>query len=193
MTDGQIVGKFMPQNHPVSLQVTRRQRNHLSRGLVQVHQLRSSASFLLNRARNRVITSDARLPSRIVRRAVSRAPSTFGGSAASIRRQVLALVMMPDSGWLSSCAIDAVKCSEAHHPGHMCKFAIGLVTCLFRQPARRDILNRRDVLQLTILVPGRMSDCMQVLDRVVRHQQTVLPFKVVAAVSLPGRPFSRSN
>ena len=56
-----------------------------------------------------MITSAARLPSRIVRRAVSRAPSMFGGSAASIRRQVLALVMMPDSGWLTSCAIDAVN------------------------------------------------------------------------------------
>ena len=66
-------------------------------------------SFLLKSARNRVITSEARLPSRIVRLAVSRAPSTFGGSAASIRRQVLALVMMPESGWLTSCAIDAVS------------------------------------------------------------------------------------
>ena len=45
---------------------------------------------------------EARFPSRIVRRAVSRAPSTFGGSAASIRRHVPALVMIPDSGWLTS-------------------------------------------------------------------------------------------
>ena len=66
-------------------------------------------SFLPKSARNRAITSDARWPSRIVRRAVSRAPSTLGGSAASIRRQVLALVMMPESGWLTSCATDAVK------------------------------------------------------------------------------------
>ena len=66
-------------------------------------------SFLLNSARNRVITSEARLPSRIVRLAVSRAPSTFGGSASSIRRHVLALVMMPESGWLTSWAIEAVN------------------------------------------------------------------------------------
>src|SRR5262249_60106032 len=45
-------------------------------------------SFLLNRARSRIITSEARLPSRIIRRAVSRAPSMFGGSPSSIRRQV---------------------------------------------------------------------------------------------------------
>jgi len=59
--------------------------------------------------RSRVITSDARLPSRIVRLAVSRAPSMFGGLASSILRQVPALVMMPESGWLTSCAIDAVS------------------------------------------------------------------------------------
>src|SRR5437867_140483 len=60
------------------------------------------ALFFAKRARSRAITSDARLASRIVRRTVSRAPSTFGGSAASIRRQVLAFVTMPDSGWLTS-------------------------------------------------------------------------------------------
>ena len=53
---------------------------------------------LVKSARKRAITSAARLPSRIVRRAVSRAPLTFGGSAVSNRTQVPALVMMPDSG-----------------------------------------------------------------------------------------------
>jgi hypothetical protein len=69
----------------------------------------SANSFLLNKERNRVITSEARLPSRIVRFAVSRAPSISGGSVPSIRKQVLAFVMMPASGWLTSCAIDAVS------------------------------------------------------------------------------------
>ena len=54
--------------------------------------------FFENSARSRLITSAARLPSRMVRRAVSRAPVTFGGSAPSMRRQVLALVMIPASG-----------------------------------------------------------------------------------------------
>src|SRR3712207_8549071 len=67
-----------------------------------------------------LITSAARWPSRIVRLAVSRAPSTFGGSAASILRQVLALVMMPDKGWLTSCAIDAVR-SEERRVGKECR------------------------------------------------------------------------
>src|SRR5580700_6604286 len=70
----------------------------------------SIAAFLLaNNARSREIISDARLPSRIVRRAVSLAPSILGRLAASIRRQVLAFVTMPDNGWFTSCAIEAVK------------------------------------------------------------------------------------
>ena len=61
-----------------------------------------------NIARRRWITSEARLASRIVRRAVSAAPARFGGSAASIRTQVLALVRIPDRGWLTSWAMEAV-------------------------------------------------------------------------------------
>ena len=66
-------------------------------------------SFLLNKARNRVITSEARLPSRRVRRKVSRAPSRFGGSPFNILRHVLVLVMMPERGWLISWATEAVN------------------------------------------------------------------------------------
>ena len=61
-----------------------------------------------NIARRRWITSAARLASRIVRRAVSAAMATFGGSAASIRTQVFALVRIPERGWLTSWAIEAV-------------------------------------------------------------------------------------
>ena len=153
----------------------------------------SVSSFLLNRARNRVITSDARLPSRMVRLAVSRAPSRFGGSASNIRRHVPALVMMPESGWLTSCAIDAVSTPRLVALATFASSDLRLRESLFRHPARRDILNRRDVLQLTILVPGRMSDCMQVLDRVVGHQQAVLPLEVVMPPSGPGRPSSSSR
>ena len=38
-------------------------------------------------------------------------------------------------------------------------------------------------VQLTIPVAGGMSDCMHVFDRVIRHQQAVLPFEVFAAIS----------
>jgi hypothetical protein len=44
-----------------------------------------------------------------MRRAASRAMSILGGSADSVHRQVLALVTIPAIGWLTPCAIDAVK------------------------------------------------------------------------------------
>src|SRR5215471_3230590 len=47
------------------------------------------------RALNRETASAARLLARIVLRAVSRAPSRFGESAVSMRRQVLALMTIP--------------------------------------------------------------------------------------------------
>src|SRR5262247_1967177 len=53
--------------------------------------------------------SAARLVQLVVRRAVSRAPSTFGGSADNMRRQVLALMTMAQRHSLSSFVIDSVK------------------------------------------------------------------------------------
>ena len=64
---------------------------------------------MLYRARRRMMTSEARFPSRMVRRAVSSAPMTLGGSAESIRTHVFAFVTMPASGWLTSCAIEAAS------------------------------------------------------------------------------------
>src|SRR5215468_410191 len=64
--------------------------------------------FSVNRVLSRETTSAARLLSRIVRRAVSRAPSTFGGSSSSMRRQVLALMTTPVRDSFSSFAIDSV-------------------------------------------------------------------------------------
>src|SRR5215471_11767726 len=53
--------------------------------------------------------SAARSVQQIVRRAVLRAPLTFGGSADSMRRQVLELMTMAHRHSLSSFAIDSVK------------------------------------------------------------------------------------
>ena len=53
--------------------------------------------------------SNARFASRRVRRAVSRAPSRFGTPALSMRRHVLAFVVIPDSGWFTSWAIAAAN------------------------------------------------------------------------------------
>src|SRR5215831_3034112 len=63
----------------------------------------------LNRARRCETASAARSLQQIVRRAVSRAPSTFGGSADNMRRQVLELMTMAQRHSLSSFAIGSVK------------------------------------------------------------------------------------
>src|SRR5215469_181888 len=60
------------------------------------------------KALNRETASAARLLQRIVRRAVSRAPSRFGESAARMCRQVLALMTIPQRHSFSSFAIDLV-------------------------------------------------------------------------------------
>src|SRR5436853_7876061 len=65
----------------------------------------------------------------------------------------------------------------------MCEFGAQLAERLFRDSAFRHVLNRRDVLQLTIIITGRMGDCMQILYRMVRHHKAILPFKVVAALA----------
>src|SRR5215469_5043546 len=63
----------------------------------------------LKRTRRCETASAARLVQLIVRRAVSRAPSTFGGSADNMRRQVLPLMTMLQRHSFSSFAIDSVK------------------------------------------------------------------------------------
>ena len=149
-----IVGKFRPQNHPVSLKFTQRQAQS---PLVSAS-FRSTDSvvalFLAKSARNRVITSDARLPSRIVRRAVSRAPSTFGGIGGQ-HPQTGAGVGDDARQRLVDFVRDRRRqCAEARDPGHVCELRSGLAERLFRKPALRHILNRADVLQSTILVSG---------------------------------------
>src|SRR5215469_4299091 len=62
----------------------------------------------LKRALRCETASAARSLQQIVRRAVSRAPSTFGGSADNMRRQVLELMTMAQRHSLSSFAIDSV-------------------------------------------------------------------------------------
>ena len=67
----------------------------------------------LTSARTRWITSLARLASRIMRFADSVAFSTLGGSLASQRKHAWALLTTPASGWLTSCAIEAVNSPTA--------------------------------------------------------------------------------
>src|SRR5215475_6671343 len=63
----------------------------------------------LKKAERCETASAARLVQLIVRRAVSHAPSTFGGSADNMRRQVPVLMTMAQRHSFSSFAIDSVK------------------------------------------------------------------------------------
>jgi len=63
----------------------------------------------LKRAQRCETASAARLVQLIVRRAVSHAPSIFGGSADNMRRQVPVLMTMAQRHSFSSFAIDSVK------------------------------------------------------------------------------------
>jgi len=57
----------------------------------------------------RAITAPARFPSRTMSLIASRTSSMFGTSPASHRRQALALLTIPDSGWLTHGRIEAVN------------------------------------------------------------------------------------
>src|ERR1700722_16572379 len=52
--------------------------------------------------------------------------------------------------------------SKARHPGYVCKVRAGFAESLLRESPSRYVLNRRDVFQLTILIPSRMGHCMKV-------------------------------
>lgn len=66
------------------------------------------APDLFSSALMRLMISLARLPSLTMRSRASRASVMFGGWPASQRRPALALVTTAASGWLISCAIEAV-------------------------------------------------------------------------------------
>jgi len=64
----------------------------------------------------------------------------------------------------------------------VCEVRPGLGEGLFGEPALRHVLDRADIFQSTVPVPGRVSNQVHVLDRVVGHLQPVL----VLEVAIPG-------
>ena len=64
-----------------------------------------------------------------------------------MRRQVLALVTMPESGWLTSCAIDAVRAPRLVTRATCASSDASLVERLFRESALGHVLTRPDVLR----------------------------------------------
>src|SRR6516225_7116306 len=78
----------------------------------------------LRRARTRETTSLDRFPSRIMRRIASRASARLGESPASHRRLALALVTMPESGWLTSWAMEAASSPMVVYPADMSQLGL---------------------------------------------------------------------
>ena len=104
-----IIREVCLQNHPAPAQFTRRERNYLARCLIQIDDFGDKVLPLKegSQARDRHRRPDFRRE--LSGSAVSRAPSISGGLSSNICRHVSALVIMPASGWLTSCAMEAVR------------------------------------------------------------------------------------
>ena len=92
---------------------------------------------------------------------------------------------MPDSGWLTSWAIDAVNAPKLANSGYARQFRASLAECLLAKPALGHILNRTDVFKAAIPVAGGVSDQVQVFDRTIGHLQAMVVFKVAAVAARP--------
>ena len=90
---------------------------------------------------------------------------------------------MPDSGWLTSWAIDAVNAPKLATLGYAREFRSSFAERLFREPGQGHILNCADVFKAPILVSGPVSDQVQVFDRTIGHLQPMIVFKVAAVAS----------
>ena len=77
---------------------------------------------------------------------------------------MLALVIMPDSGWFTSCAIDAVNTPRLVTLVTWARSDRAWAECLFGEPALGYVLNRTDNLGPAIAVPGPMGDRAHVLE-----------------------------
>ena len=141
-------------------------------------------SSLANSARSRVITSAARLASRMVRRAVSRAPSMFGGSAASIRRHGASVGDDARQRLIHFVGDRGRQRTQGRHSGHVGQLRAELAERFLRSPLLGHVLHRGDIQQASVLIPGRLRDHVQVLDRAVRQQQPVVVLEIGTVAQL---------
>ncbi len=84
-------------------------------------------SVFLESARSRWMISLARLPLLITSSRASRASARSGTSRSSHRRPTSPLVTMAASGWLTSCAIEAVSSPKRRHARDMGEFRLRLL------------------------------------------------------------------
>ena len=91
-----------------------------------------------------MITSAARLPSRMMRRTVSRAPSTFGGIASNIHRQVLGIGDNARERLVDLMSDRRGECAQGRHPRDARELGSGPVQRFLGDPGLRHILKGTD-------------------------------------------------
>ena len=115
----------------------------------------------LTRARIRLITSPARVPSLIMRSTARRAASRFGVSPVSQRKQAFPLLTNPVSGWLTSWAIAAVSSPRVVTRATR----VSSAECAFlRSPDRGDVHHRPNKLPVAQCIRHGMSRSTDMLD-----------------------------
>ena len=92
-------------------------------------------------------------------------------------------MIMPESGWLTSWAMDAVNTPRLVTRATCASSALALFNASSESRRLGHILNRSDVIQMTVVVAGSVSDHMHLFDRTVRQQQPAHEIKVVASVT----------
>src|SRR5579863_245516 len=73
--------------------------------------------------------------------------------------------------------------AEAGDSCYVGKFRPGLVECLLREPARSHVLNRTDVLPVTIIGLSTVANKVQVLHPVIGKQKTMFVLEVTTRLS----------
>jgi hypothetical protein len=139
------------------------------------------ASLLANSARRRAMTSEARFASRIVRRAVSTAPSTLGGTALSITHTCAGVGHDAGQRLIDFMRYRRRQSAERRDPGYACELGSRVGQGLLGLAALRYVLSRPDVLESTLFIVRCMRAHVQVFDRMVGHLQALLVLKVAAA------------
>src|SRR6266436_3083110 len=179
----EVVGKVHPHSDSLSLNFITRQRNQFSCGLIQIHRIGYGALFGKKRVQSR----------NHVRRTVAiadRSPCSFARAVDVWRvvgQQTQAGTGVGDDA--RERLIDLVRNrrrqrSKGRDAGNVCELRSDLTECVLRASASRHVLNRADVLDLTLLVPDRAADVVQVLDRAVWHKQPALEIQIEATLSL---------
>jgi hypothetical protein len=165
--------EFRPQDHPAPLEFAAGQRDHLPRGLVQVHRLRRRGLLREERAQpgdhvGRAVAVADRAPRGLARavdvRRIGGQHAQAGAGVGDDARQRLVDLVRDRGG----------QGPEGRDPGHVGELRPRPAERLFREPSIRHVLDRADVLQPAIPVTGPVGDHLQVLHRAIGHLQPVL-------------------